>query len=253
MGRRLTTAGWTCVGASVAGASHERRGVECQDAHAVVPTASGFMIAVADGAGSAPRAAEGAQLAVAAAAHWVTRGVTDPAALLSRARSCLRTWAADRTALREMATTLSVIVLNRRSLRVAQIGDGAVVVTGADGLTLFRADDRAEYLNETVFVTSDGWRAHVRTDAVPAAGVTGVAAFTDGLQLLALDMRAAAPHVGFFDPVFRFAATVAACGGGPPAPSPTAELAAFLASPRVRARTDDDTTLVVAARPALAA
>src|SRR5207248_210582 len=133
---------------------------------------TGLMIAVADGAGSARRADEGAQLAVASAAHWVERGITDPASLLSRARTCLRTWAGDAAALRDMATTLSVVVINRRSVRVAQVGDGAVVLAGDDGLELLRADDGAEYLNETVFLTSSDWRDRVRRDVRPAAGIT---------------------------------------------------------------------------------
>jgi hypothetical protein len=229
---------WQVVGASVAGASHRRRGVECQDAHAVVRTDTGLVIAVADGAGSAPRAAEGAQLAVTAAAYWSRRGISDPVAILSRARTCLRTWAGSVASLRELATTLSVVVLTPRTVKVAQIGDGAVVLMRDNGFELLRAVEAGEYLNETVFLTSTGWRAHMRRDSRPIDGVTGVAVFSDGLQLVALDLAASQAHPGFFNPLFDFAA----------APDATDdELAAFLASERVRARTDDDSTLVLAA------
>jgi hypothetical protein len=195
-------------------------------------------IAVADGAGSAPRAAEGAQLAVAAAIYWARRGVRDPSAILRRTRSCMATWAGSREALRELATTLSVVVASPRFVRVAQIGDGAVVLMGGGGLELLRADDGAEYLNETVFLTSSGWRERVRHDVRPASDVDAIAAFTDGLQLVAIDLAAAAPHPGFFAPMFAFAADAGASDD---------DLAAFLGSPRVNARTDDDTTLVLAA------
>jgi hypothetical protein len=229
---------WRTVGASVPGRSHQRRGVGCQDAHAVVRTSAGLLLAVADGAGSARRAAEGAQLAVGAAVHWAQRGVTDPAALASRARSCLRTWAGSQADLRELATTRSIVMIGPRSVRVAQVGDGAVVIAGNEGLELLRADDGAEYLNETVFLTSAGWRRHLRRDTRLTIEVQGVAVLSDGLQLLALDLAAAAPHPGFFDPLFTYAADDE---------SSDDELAAFLASPRVTSRTDDDATLVIAA------
>jgi hypothetical protein len=197
------------------------------------------MIAVADGAGSAPRAAEGSQLAVAAAVYWAGRGITDPASILSRARTCLRTWAGGTDAMRDFATTLSVAILNQRTLRVAQVGDGAVVVLDdAGGLDLLRASDDAEYLNETVFLTSRHWREQLACATRPARGISGVAVLSDGLQLLALDMGAAQPHAGFFNPLFDFAADADASAD---------ELATFLASPRVSARTDDDSTLVLAA------
>ena len=228
---------WRAIGASVVGGAHIRRGKECEDAHAFVELDNGLMIAVADGAGSAPRAAEGSQLAVAAVVHWVNQGVRNPAMLLSRARTCLRTWAGSQAAMREMATTLSVVVLSGRTARVAQIGDGAVVLLTERGqLELLRAADGGEYLNETVFLTSAKWREHVRKDT--RADVRGAAVMSDGLQLVAIDMAASSPHAGFFDPLFAFAAADDATDD---------ELARFLASPRVRARTDDDSTLVLAA------
>jgi hypothetical protein len=229
---------WHVVGASVTGASHQRRGVGCQDAHAVARTDFGTVIAVADGAGSARRADEGAQIAAGAVVHWAQRGISDPLTLLTRARTCLRTWAGSPAALRELATTLSVVCLTARTVRVAQVGDGAVVLMGESDFELLRADDGAEYLNETVFLTSKGWRSRIRRDSRPINSVRGVAVLSDGLQLLALDLAAAAPHPGFFRPLFDYAAGTEASD---------AELAAFLSSPRVSARTDDDSTLVIAA------
>src|SRR5438876_7437042 len=51
---------WRRLGASVIGSGHISRGVECQDAHGVAELPDGtLVIAVADGAGSARRSAEG--------------------------------------------------------------------------------------------------------------------------------------------------------------------------------------------------
>ena len=46
-----------------------------------------------------------------------------------------------------------------------------------------------EYLNETVFITSDDWANEARIEIVDACDVTGLALLTDGLQLLGFDHR----------------------------------------------------------------
>jgi serine/threonine protein phosphatase PrpC len=56
---------WRVVGASVAGTSHTRLGIPCQDSNLSEILPSGFLVAVvADGAGSAAHADVGSQLAV---------------------------------------------------------------------------------------------------------------------------------------------------------------------------------------------
>ena len=62
----MTTHGWHVVGASVRGTAHEKDDTPCQDAHdyRLLPNNT-LLVAVADGAGSADRSAEGAALAVA--------------------------------------------------------------------------------------------------------------------------------------------------------------------------------------------
>src|SRR4051794_30178504 len=57
---------WRVQGVSVQGHSHLREGVECQDAYRQTTVGSGpaRVLAVADGAGSRERSAEGAALAV---------------------------------------------------------------------------------------------------------------------------------------------------------------------------------------------
>ena len=70
--------------------------------------------------------------------------------------------------------------------------------------------------------------------------VSLVAALTDGLLRLVLDLNRNVPHRPFFEPLVEFASDVS-----DPAAA-EAQLADFLASDRVCARTDDDKTLVLA-------
>ncbi|OIO94724.1 MAG: hypothetical protein AUJ96_28120 [Armatimonadetes bacterium CG2_30_66_41] len=143
---------------------------------------------------------------------------------------------------RQLATTLIVVAASPDMVAAAQVGDGAAVVRDADGnLFALTAPQQGEYLNETTFLISP--------DALDTAQVQtwrgrvgGVAAFSDGLQMVALKMPEGAPHAPFFAPLFRFAAQ---CEDGAAA---TEQLVSFLRSPRIAERTDDDRTLLLAAR-----
>lgn len=245
----VTSTGWQVVAASVAGTSHAERSVPCQDAHATHRTDAGMLVvAVADGAGSAPHAQEGSRTAVDAAVACATEQARDrtdgPLGHLARraleaAREAVLAAAADEDP-GHWATTLSVVVADGATVAVAQVGDGSVVVRTGEHLRVVAPADRSEFLNETCFLTSAGWEEDLRVEELGAedgAAPGMVAVMTDGLQLLALDMATGGPHPGFFDPLFDWAGRH---------PSGDDELADFLASERVCARTDDDKTLVLA-------
>ena len=233
---------WRVLGASVEGSGHIARGAGCDDAHRVlVFPDGGIAIAVADGAGSAPHAELGAQLAVDAALTCLEGG-GNPAAALVAARLALEAAASASDPpfeLGALATTLLVVCARDRRVATAQIGDGAVVVRDATGLSLLAADAKGEYLNETTFVTSRGWADDARVADRCDTGVTAIAVLSDGVQLLAFDLAAGRAHEPFFAPLFAFAESTDA---------DDAELARFLASERVCARTDDDKTLVLAVK-----
>jgi len=243
MGERLTATRWRTVAASVAGAGHVARGVGCEDASAVVVLDDGsVVVAVADGAGSACRAAEGSATAVSVVVDALQE---DPRAelvdVVRLARAALEPTEEELDAglvLGDRATTLLVARLDGEEITTAQIGDGAIVVRRCGRLELLCPDERGEYLNETTFLTSACWEDRLRVGGAPARGVDAVAGMTDGLQLVALDLATGAPHPPFFSPFFSF---VAADGSAD-------ELCAFLGSERVTARTDDDVTLAIAVR-----
>jgi hypothetical protein len=233
MGVGLAT--WRALGASVAGAGHLARGIGCEDASAVDVTDDGtLLIAVADGAGSAARSSEGSTRAVAAAMDALRSGA-DVCAVVHAARGALEP-VAEGERMGDLATTLLVVRGGVAGIETAQVGDGAVVLRGGDELSVLAADDKGEYLNETVFLTSAGWREALRVDTAEASAVDGIAVLTDGLQLVALDLATGTPHAPFFAPFFSFVAD----------DGDVEQLVAFLGSERVQARTDDDVTLVVA-------
>jgi len=144
--------------------------------------------------------------------------------------------------LRDFATTLLLMLASPRLLVAAQVGDGAVVVSGENSRLecITHPASGGEYLNETLFLTSEEVLERVQY-GVHDAPVKHLAVFSDGLQMLALKMPGASPHAPFFNPLWRLVEPQA----NPVASSES--LAHFLKSPRLAERTDDDLTLVLAA------
>jgi len=244
---------WRVLGASVQGSRHERLGIPCQDACEWKSTTDGtLVIAVADGAGSATHSHVGAQTAV--------RVVIEHLADFDRLQKIdsEKSWYALATetlekavgaikiqarsydlAMREFATTLSFVVLRQHWIAAFQIGDGAIVVRDSDKqLHTLTYPVSGEYVNETVFVTSmsavDSARVVFRESSV-----SHLCIFTDGIQMLALQMPTASPHAPFFESLFGFLDSLDASAE---------RLESFLRSCKVRERTDDDITIVLASR-----
>lgn len=249
-------AGWRVAAASVVGTSHIARDQPCQDAHVVriLPDGS-LLIAVADGAGSAARSEDGARIATETAADAIE------AALLSETPTTAEAWEAvlrgafaaarkalaafadsEQIGLRDLAATLSCTVVTEKFVAVAQLGDGLVVTEDPDGqLASVIAPDRGEYANETSFLVEKDAAERIKFwgDARP---VRAVAASTDGLLRLAMELPEFAPYQPFFASLFAFVAD---------ADDPEVahdHLLGFLSSDRINDRTDDDKTLVIAHR-----
>ena len=253
------TQSWQILGASVVGTSHTKNGTPCQDAHAHRLLANDVAVLVtADGAGSADHSDQGAAQAVETAAdslaealHWLGWPAAEHEwqplfeAVFTRARDSVVGLAeAQGLPPRAFACTLLCVVASARGVAVAQVGDGLAVATRDGGAWFLAATpQRGEYANETYFLTQPGGLPPVDVQLY-AESVQAVAAMTDGLLRLVLDLTRNEPHQPFFQPLLAFAAQVN------DAEEAAATLAAFLGSERVCARTDDDKTLVLAVRPA---
>lgn len=184
---------------------------------------------------------------------------------------------AEQRPLRDFAATLSLVMAGDDFLAAGAIGDCAVIGSNGsrdDDLHTLIPLERGEYANETHFLTGDDAAERIRVVLLPQRPAR-LALFSDGLARLALQWPEQTPHKPFFAPLFAFALGIPpapAPGEAPPAaplfpgqpadapadvPMPggenaaifagaAAQLAAFLASARVNARTDDDKALVLA-------
>lgn len=252
---------WRTLAASVVGTAHAGEGQPCADACGlrVLGAADGgaLLVAVAaDGAGRAARASEGSRLACEAILDEAER-LAPTGGLASFTRAEALRWIAaarDRIAavaspqaldVRDYSSTLLVALVDARQAFFFQIGDGAIVyrdVAGAYQAALW--PQSGEYANSTWFLTDAEALERVQTASV--AGVDELALLTDGLQALALRFGTREVHGPFFEPMF---ARLREEDAVEPGEADLGEaLRAFLASPPVNRRTDDDKTLVLATR-----
>ena len=253
MGKRVS---WRVVAASAAGTLHADAGEGCQDSclaqvERTFDQRPVLTIFVADGAGSTARGGAGAELAIEAAAAFVANDVASPefelndqfaaaCAIAVRERICTRA-EDDGLLARDYACTFLGVISTDNQTLVVQIGDGAIVLDAGNGLEVPIAPMAGEYCNMTRFITDDDAIAFLATRVYPAKALK-VAAFTDGIQRLALNLAANTAHAPFFAPLF------AALESAAPEHEDRLQsaLAAFLGSTSVNARTDDDKTLALA-------
>ena len=120
------------------------------------------------------------------------------------------------------------------------IGDSAVVGRKGPKWDVLCWPENGEYASSTYFVTDD---------PEPRLNITrhprehdAFALFSDGVGDLALSHLEQAAYARFFDPMFR---PVDAATGEGRLVELSAKLAAYLASPTVCERTDDDKTLIL--------
>ncbi len=249
---------WRFVAASEIGTAHVANGTACEDSCLVLvdtlstgqPLLSMF---VSDGAGSAAKGGEGAELAIEAASDFLARklrqgefGLSDSLAteLVVAVRDRIYAKAAaDGLKARDFACTFLGVLSSPSGTLVFQIGDGGVVLDVGAGLEVAVTPMSGEYANMTHFATDADAVSVLATKVYPDP-VLRVALFSDGLQRLALNMATNTPHEPFFTPFFSGMARA------------TAEqeeqlhslLVKFLGSAAVNERTDDDKTLALAIR-----
>ena len=263
----MSNAGWRWRVAynSVIGTSHTRTGLPCQDAGGcrIVrdPVGREFLLAVAcDGAGSAARSLEGANLTVnrflLEFGEAAKRAGFDEIAKefvldwLSRLRVEIEDRASvEDLSAREFACTVLAAIVGEDRAAFFQIGDGAIVVSNRsepnDYGWIFWPQ-HGEFANQTNFVTQDN-ALDVLEFEIEERCIDEVALFTDGIERLVLDLTEKTAHHPFFLTLFGWLLKTE------PAPIesdiPNSQvLEQYLRSKQINDRTDDDKTLILGSR-----
>jgi hypothetical protein len=207
---------------------------------------------VADGAGSASRGGQGAQVAVETFASLVAARVEQSGtcdrndleqafdATVLAVHECAR---AENVPVSELSSTLVGAASLESETLFFQIGDGASVYRLGDSYHVAIWAAASEFVNTTVFVTAPEAKSHFQIRRV-AGRIDELAILSDGLQYIVLDHRSQLPHDKFFSSVSE------AFGQDEPGLSEfySRWIEALLGSDHIQSRTDDDTALVVAKR-----
>ena len=256
-----TSSAWRVARASTQGDRNRNIGHECQDRcwWAAVPAAGddALVAAVADGMGSAPESARGARIAVNVAVAQAARALhherqpqperletmLDAAVLAARDR-IQQVANRDKMPAADMATTLLLAIHVTGTLAVAQVGDGAAVVSTKDGQYLtFTKPQRGEYVNQTYSITSRKALQQCSIDiATSEHPIRTIALMTDGIVPLTLANADHRPHEPFFAMMEQWLLE------HPEQPHPNGALGEILRSEKIRRKTADDTTLLMAVR-----
>lgn len=169
-GTRARSATWSLLLASRRGRLHAHRGEHREDAGAMLTFAGGWCAAVADGAGSASWSRLGSAIATHAVTHALRESLlhgSAPASALSdaldqaasAADAAMRRFASScGLALRDLRTTLLVVVSHGGQLASMQVGDGAMaMLVDNQPLLMPHAGDSGEFSGEvTHFLPDDG-------------------------------------------------------------------------------------------------
>lgn len=254
----MTHDGWTWAAACRRGAAHERADTRLQDAFKcfVARTPSKpIVIVVSDGAGSATFGGEGASLVCRALTlrvrgHFAGSDMLPTDELLTRwlaeARELISA-AASRRNLdpRDFAATLVFLISIGHESVVLHVGDGCAVLRDLETKEWIAPSwpFHGEYASMTAFITDDP-APNVSIVRHPRP-ISAISVFSDGIERLALDLRARQPFAPFFDSIIAPVDGSEASGKDIEL---SGKLGSFLAGESITSRSDDDKTLVLAVR-----
>jgi Protein phosphatase 2C len=251
--------GWKTIGVSIAGFSHQATDMPCQDFHSISSLENGWLVGtVSDGAGSAPRSAEGAKaickglvdhivphivpltndgnftLTESIARSWIVEGI-------EVVRSEIIKIAAGHP-ISDFHATLVGVIAGPSGGVFFHIGDGAACATDVEKFSpsILSQPENGECANETFFFTQPDWQQHIRLTPFDRQ-FNLLALMSDGVTPFALKSGTAGPYEPFFGPLSRYLKSHTREEG-------QSALAATLEKDAIRRITGDDKTLVWALR-----
>ncbi|MDF2671907.1 MAG: serine/threonine phosphoprotein phosphatase [Clostridiales bacterium] len=258
---------WVYSFCSTSGTSHIKAGRTCQDSCTceVINSKDGeeILIAIAsDGAGSARYGDVGSRLICNIIKEEIISFLEKGFHIKDVRRETAAGWIEkfreevvnitvdNGRTLRDYACTLVGAVVGLYEEVYFQIGDGAIVVLPRYYPGRYKCifwPQRGEYENTTFFATDmDAVNKQLMFKMGESEGdeIINIAVFTDGIQQLALHYESQTPFAKFFMPLFKALDFLKKRDNKEINPL----LEVFLGSEKINTRTDDDKTLIIAAR-----
>lgn len=201
------------AGCSVKGPKHEEENKPCQDAwDGTQVSTSQFILAVADGLGSAKQSQFGAKIATETAVNKLNKSIKEKniteerakkeiKSAFKRARSAINEEASNRgVPNKALNTTLLVAIGGPSGIGAAAVGDGGVVCAHQDEFQLLVPRESSAHANQTTPLQSDRWQDNYRFAYLRDAD--SVAVFSDGLDNFAWENRDT-PQDALFEQFFE--------------------------------------------------
>jgi len=250
---------WKAIGKSVTGTSHLASGKGCEDViqYSVLQDINDEEVLIccaSDGAGSARFASLASEFATNKVMESLSlfglacydpnekdiftlvEDVYEGLALIARLQE---------VALNEYSCTLLGCYLSKQTSVFFQIGDGAIVTGAGNGqYSTIWWPQNGEYHNTTTFIVDDPKLPNLRI-SITNEETKEIALFSDGLQMLALNMENKTVHHPFFNDLFTF---LRKADDYDKIEVLNNKLEAYLDSDTINNRTDDDKTLFLATR-----
>ena len=253
---------WRVALGKAVGTSHVVSEKPCQDSCAVSIIDVGaepiLVAVVSDGAGSAEFSEIGAHLATSTFIELVEIFFEQGGRLPLLQRSDVENWLFEiRDSIeavassagqksREYACTLLGAIISAETAAFVQVGDGAIVVSHGveDGWAYVFWPQHGEYANTTNFIISPNLEQIFDYDLAHRR-INEIGVFSDGLENLVLHHATKSVHGPFFEAMIQPIRNSKAVGVDERL---STALESYLSSAIVSARTDDDTSLVLASR-----
>jgi hypothetical protein len=247
---------WKVLRDRAQGTSHRQSNTPCQDSELSSHFQSGenqiLFLCCSDGAGSATQSDKGSEAACINLWHSVEQALCSGICLSDITKEHVVHWYCDAARNlveearkldvqpRELACTLIGAVVDRDVAIFFQLGDGGIVINLEQEYRPIFWPQSGEYVNETNFLTDANLVSNILF-STHCKRVDEIALFTDGLQPLVLDYPRKSAHAPFFNQMFQTLRLTEMNDLHVPFKD-------FLNSAQVNERTDDDKTLILAAR-----
>lgn len=184
---------WNIIQCVSQGRGHLSENIPCQDKTSALVEGDTVVVALADGAGSARHAEEGAEtvtsflcshLAQNFQVYWdESEGAVAKVNLMTALRQSLQEKAEELSCtLQSLASTLLVVALRGEDFLLAHVGDGVIGYEKDGVLSVATHPQNGEYANSTLFATSHSAEKHLRFIKGTLTGITGFVLMSDGTQ-----------------------------------------------------------------------
>jgi hypothetical protein len=240
---------FSSIAASVCGDKHFRKQQPCEDGYVCYPLSSNSqLIMVCDGAGSAKKAVQGVAISLyeiveraKAIKSWSQEAIYS---LFDAAHTAiLKEAQVQKVDIKEYSTTLLVAVIDavNQKVYVAQVGDGTIVFK-KDNVIKRLNQDQSAFLDQTDFISNRSWKKNVKYAEL--SNVSFLALQTDGVDPINTNLSTGLPFKPFYEHIFGWFESKDKENQAS-LTHKQAMLEQFLDSKALKAKTDDDKTLVL--------